>query len=65
MSSKDKVQELLDRLPKDCSLDEIQYHLYVLEAVEAGRAEMRAGKGLAHEDVARELRRRWQSDHAA
>jgi len=27
--AKQTVRELLDRLPDDCSLDDVQYHLYV------------------------------------
>ena len=37
------VQELLDRLPDDCSLDDVQYHLYVLQSIERGQADAKAG----------------------
>ncbi len=30
MEAKETVRALLDRLPDDCSLDEVLYHLYVL-----------------------------------
>lgn len=33
---KDEVAALLRKLPDDCSLDDIQYHLYVLEKVRHG-----------------------------
>jgi len=33
MSGKDEVQALLSKLPDDCSLEDIQYHLYVIEKV--------------------------------
>ena len=32
MTAKDTVRALLDRLPDDCSLDDVQYHLYVVQA---------------------------------
>jgi hypothetical protein len=34
--AKDEVAELLRKLPDDCSLEDIQYHLYVLEKVRRG-----------------------------
>lgn len=36
MSAKHEVQLLLKKLPDDCSLEDIQYHLYVLEKVRHG-----------------------------
>jgi hypothetical protein len=30
------VEALLDKLPDDCSLEDIQYHLYVIEKVRHG-----------------------------
>ena len=30
-TAKEEVEELLGKLPHDCSLEDIQYHLYVLE----------------------------------
>jgi hypothetical protein len=60
-ATKQKVRDLLERLPDDCSLDDVLYHLYVIQAVERGRAEAAAGQLLPHETVAQELRRRWQA----
>lgn len=34
--AKEEVQSLLSRLPDDCSLEDIQYHLYVIEKVRNG-----------------------------
>jgi hypothetical protein len=45
---------------EDCTLDEIQYRLYLLQAVERGRQELAGGKKLRHDDVMRELRAKWQ-----
>ena len=38
------VRELLDRLPDDCSLDDVLYHLYVVQRVEQGLADADAGR---------------------
>jgi predicted transcriptional regulator len=62
--AKQTVRELLDRLPDDCSLDDVLYHLYVLQAIERGRADSDAGRTLSHEDVARELRKKWLANAA-
>jgi hypothetical protein len=35
-TAKQDVKQLLSRLPEDCSLEDIQYHLYVLEKVRLG-----------------------------
>ena len=35
-SAKHEVVALLDRLPENCSLEDIQYHIYVLGKVRAG-----------------------------
>jgi predicted transcriptional regulator len=59
VTAKDTVRALLDRLPDDCSLDEVQYHLYVVQAVAQGEADEQAGRVIPHEQVATELRRKW------
>ena len=56
---KETVRALLDRLPNDCSLEDVLYHLYVVQAVDRGRADAEAGRVLPHEQVAAELRRKW------
>lgn len=35
-TAKEEVNQLLSRLPDDCSLEDIQYHLYVIEKVRNG-----------------------------
>lgn len=42
ISAKEEVQAILDKLPDDCSLEDIQYHLYVVEKIHNGIK--RAGK---------------------
>ena len=59
MQAKQTVRQLLDRLPDDCSLEDVLYHLYVVQAVERGRADVAAGKVISHSQVAEELRRKW------
>ena len=35
-TAKEEVQALLRQLPDDCSLEDIQYHLYVIKKVNNG-----------------------------
>jgi len=59
VTTKERVQEVLDRLADDCSLDEVLYHLYVLQAADRGLAEAETDRTIPHEQVADELRRKW------
>jgi hypothetical protein len=42
-------------LPEDCSLEDIQYHLYVQQMVEQGRREIREGHYYTQEQIERDL----------
>jgi len=59
MTTKEAVRALLDRLPENCSLDDVQYHLYVLQALARGEADVAEGRTVPHEKVEAELRRKW------
>lgn len=57
MSAKQEVTALLGKLPENCSLEDIQYHLYVLEKVRAGLSDAESGKILSQEEVEARLSR--------
>ena len=59
MEAKQAVRALLDRLPDDCSVEDVLYHVYVLQAVERGQAEVAAGRTIPNEEVDRAMRRKW------
>ncbi len=59
MKTKEKVQELLARLPDDCSLEDVLYHLYVIQAVERGLADVEARRTISHDEVVQQMRRKW------
>ena len=44
---KDEVATLLDRLPDDASIEDVQYHLYVIEKVRNGLEAARNEGGLS------------------
>jgi len=56
-TAKDEVRRLLDQLPDEASLEEIQYHIYVRQKVEAGLGEAEAGRLLSQEEVERRMAR--------
>jgi hypothetical protein len=59
METKDAVRALLERLPDDCTIEDVLYHLYVLQEVEQGRADIAAGHTIPHSQVTDDLRRKW------
>jgi len=50
-TAKHEVELLLKKLPDDCSLEDVQYHLYVLEKVRRGLDEARQHGTIAQEEV--------------
>jgi hypothetical protein len=56
-SPKQAAREILDRLPEDCSLEDIRYHLYVRQMIEEGRQEIRDGHSFTQEQIERDLAR--------
>jgi hypothetical protein len=59
VQTKETVRDLLDRLPDDCTLDDVLYHLHVIQAIDRGLEDVEAGRTISHEQVAKELRRKW------
>ncbi|WP_260295795.1 hypothetical protein [Sedimenticola hydrogenitrophicus] len=59
-TAKDEVKALLDKLPDDCSLEDVQYHLYVVEKIHRGieRAEK---EGTISQDEAERKFSKWIS----
>lgn len=53
-SAKQRVLEVLRSLPDDCSVEDIQYEIYVREAVAEGERAADEGRVLPHEQVMRE-----------
>ncbi|MBW3570520.1 MAG: hypothetical protein KY467_05395 [Gemmatimonadetes bacterium] len=58
VSVKQEVSSLLERLPEDCSLEDIQYHLYVLGKVRNGLDRADTG-GVVEQDEAEARLARW------
>lgn len=62
-AAKATVREVLDRLPDDCSLEEILYHLYVVQKIERGLADVDAGRVIPQVAM-QQMRERWTAGRA-
>ena len=54
-SAKEQVQQILEKLPEDASLEDIQYHIYVRQKIEQGLDDVAAGRVLTHAEVQQRL----------
>jgi predicted transcriptional regulator len=54
-TAKEAARQLIERLPEQVSWDELMYELYVKQKIEAGLADVRAGRTIPHEDVKAEM----------
>lgn len=54
-SVKRKVLELVSSLPDDCSLEDIQYHLYVRQKIAKGLQAAAEGRVTTHAEVKKRL----------
>jgi predicted transcriptional regulator len=52
---KDEAIRLIQSLPDDCSIEEIQYHLYVIQKVEKGLSDIDAGRVISQEEAERRV----------
>jgi predicted transcriptional regulator len=59
MTTKETVRAILERLPDNCTIDDVLYQLYVVQAVARGDADAAAGRTVSHEQVDADLRRKW------
>ncbi len=56
-TAKNEVRELLEGLPDDASLEDIQYHIYVRQKIQKGLDAAREGRTLTHQEVVRRMSR--------
>ena len=50
-TAKQEVEQLLHKLPENCSVEDIQYHLYVLEKVRRGLEDARDHGTLSQQEA--------------
>ena len=54
-TAKEEVKTLLDKLPDDCSLEDVQYHLYVVEKIHRGIERAEKEGVLSQDEVERKF----------
>jgi predicted transcriptional regulator len=55
-SAKAQAIEAIEQLPNDCTMEDIQYRLYVIEKVERGLAAADRGDEVSHVQVKERLK---------
>jgi predicted transcriptional regulator len=56
-TAKDEVRDLLENLPDDSSLEDIQYHLYVRQKIQRGLEAAEEGRTITQEEAVRRMAR--------
>jgi predicted transcriptional regulator len=50
-SVKETVRKLIERLPDDCTWDDVMNRLYVCQKIDAGIRDVEAGRTTPHDEV--------------
>ncbi len=50
---KEEIKQIIDNLPDDCSLEDIQYTLYVRSKIQKGLEDVKNGNTLTSEEMER------------
>ena len=61
-AAKEQIRELLDKLSEDCTVEDVQYHLYVLEKVQRGISRAETEGVMTQEEVEKRLSKSRGSD---
>lgn len=56
-TAKEEVRRILDSLPDDATLEDIQYRIYVRQAIAAGLRDIDQGRVVTQEEVERRMSR--------
>ena len=59
-AAKEIVEEILEQLPDNTTLEEVQYRLFVRQKIEQGLADVDAGNVVSHEE-AKQRMQKWLS----
>ncbi|HAX49362.1 MAG: hypothetical protein IAE93_01520 [Ignavibacteria bacterium] len=57
LNPKRSASKLLKEMPDDCTYEDIQYHLYVLQKIEKGLTDAMAGKTYSTDQMKLKLKR--------
>ncbi len=56
---KEDVIKLIQELPDDATLEDIQYHLFVKQKLLRAEEQIKEGKIIPHEEVMEKARKKW------
>lgn len=54
-TAKEEVRQILDVIPDDATLEDIQYHIYVRQQISRGLTEVEEGRVLTDEEAERRM----------
>ncbi|MCG8380213.1 MAG: hypothetical protein MI865_12175 [Proteobacteria bacterium] len=54
-TAKQEVETMLQHLPDESTLEDIQYHLYVLEKIKRGQTDISDGRSCSHKQAKERL----------
>jgi predicted transcriptional regulator len=57
-SIKPDARRLVEQLPEGATWDDLAYEVYVRQAIEAGLADVEAGRTISHEEALKRIRAR-------
>ncbi len=60
-TTKEEIRAILDKLPDDCTLEDMQYHLYVVSKIRRGISRAESEGVLSQEQVEKKFAR-WISE---
>jgi hypothetical protein len=52
---KDEIRKMLDEIPDDASLEDIQYHIYVRQKIKRGLKDAKDGRTMSQEEVEKRM----------
>jgi len=57
MTTKELIRKLLDQMPDDATIEDIQYQIFVLQKIQAGEEDLESGRIMTHDQVMQDLAR--------
>jgi len=55
MTVKEQVRKMIEQLPDECSVEDVQYQLFLIEKVRRGLKSIDEGKGIPHDQVRKQF----------
>ncbi len=54
-NTKDQLRSMIETLPNNCTVENAIYKLYVIHKIQQGEDDIRRGRVIAHDKVAKEM----------